>query len=258
LLYSGQVLIAGGEAGLAPNGAYNNAEVFNPATQTFTSLAVNMTSGREGHAATLLNDGTVLITGGDLPGSGSLSTAEIYNPTANTFTALSSAMTMPRILHDAVLLNGGKVLLSGGANDSNGTSVALETAELYDPTSQTFTAVSGTMTSVREQQTATLLNDGTVLEAGGTDGTNVFNTAEIYTASRLNNLASITIAPGTPSVPLGTAQLLIAIGTFGDGSMQILSSVLWSSSSYVSAVSNVQPHFRDPEHSAFRCHDHTS
>jgi len=74
---------------------------------------------------------------------------------------------------------------SGGETDSGGNSTALNSAEVYDPTSLTFTAVPGNMTSVREHQTATLLNDGTVLEDGGTDGPNVFNTAEIYTTSKL-------------------------------------------------------------------------
>jgi Transposase IS66 family len=102
----------------------------------------------------------------------------------------------PRIFHDAILLNGGQVLLSGGEDDSNGSSTALSTAELYNPTTQLFTATAGNMTSVREHQTATLLNDGTVLEDGGTDGTNSFNTAEIYTASQLTGLTSIAISPG--------------------------------------------------------------
>lgn len=231
LLQNGQVLIAGGETDPTPSGAYNTAEIFNPQTWTFSPLTVNMVSAREGHAATLLNDGTVLITGGDLPPTGSLSTAEVYNSTSNTFTAVSTTMTTPRIYHDAVLLNGGNVLLSGGENDSSGgTSVALNTAELYNPTTQTFTATTGNMTSVREHQTATLLNDGTVLEDGGTDGTNVFNTAEIYTTSKLTGLASIAISSPAPSAPLGSQQLLVATGTFNGGSTQILSSVLWSSS----------------------------
>ena len=239
LLQNGQVLITGGETDPTPSGAYNTAEIFNPTTWTFSPVSANMISGREGHAAMLLNDGTVLITGGDNPPSGSLNTAEIYNSTSNTFTAVSAAMTSPKIFHDAVLLNGGQVLLSGGENDSGGTSAALNTAELYDPTAQTFTAVAGNMTSVREHQTATLLNDGTVLEDGGTDGTNIFSTAEIYTASQLSGLTSITISPASPSVPLGSQQLLTATGTFSSGATQVLSSILWSSSSTsVSAVSN--------------------
>jgi len=231
LLQNGQVLIAGGETDPTPSGAHNSAEIFNPTTWTFTPLAVTMTSAREGHAATLLNDGTVLITGGDLPPTGSLNTAEIYNAAANTFAAVSAAMTSPRIFHASVLLNGGQVLLSGGENDSNGTSVALNTAELYNPTAQTFTATPGSMTTVREHQTATLLNDGTVLEGGGTDGTNTFNTAEIYATSKLTGLASIAISPAAPSVPLGSQQLFVATGTYSGGATQILSSVLWSSSS---------------------------
>ena len=231
MLQNGQVLITGGEADPTPSGAYNTAEIFNPQTWIFSPLSVTMISAREGHAATLLNDGTVLITGGDLPPTGSLNTAEIYNPTSNAFTAVSATMTSPRIFHDSVLLNGGKVLLMGGESDSGGTSTALNTAELYDPTAQTYNAVSGTMTSVREHQTATLLNDGTVLETGGTDGTNVFNTAELYTTSKLVGLTSISISPASPSVPLGSQQMLVATGTFSGGGTQVLSSVLWSSSS---------------------------
>ena len=231
LLQNGQVLIAGGETDPTPSGAYNNAELFNPRTWVFSPVSASMVSSREGHTATVLNDGTVLIAGGDLPGAGSLTTAEIYNPSASTFTAVSGTMTSARIFHDAVLLNGGKVLLLGGESDSGGTSAALNTAELYDPTAPTFTAVGGNMTSAREHQTATLLNDGTVLETGGTDGTNFFNTAEIYTTSKLTGLASISISPTSPTVPLGSQQLLMATGTFSGGSTQVLSSVLWSSSS---------------------------
>ena len=95
------------------------------------------------------------------------------------------------------------------------------------------------MTSVRLHQTATLLNDGTVLEDGGTDGTNIFNTAEIYTTSKLAGLTSIAVAPASPSIPIGAQQLLVATGTFSDGSTQVLSSAQWTSSSpSVSAVSN--------------------
>ncbi|HYM79487.1 MAG TPA: choice-of-anchor D domain-containing protein [Candidatus Dormibacteraeota bacterium] len=239
LLQNGQVLIAGGETDPTPSGAYNTAEVFNPLTWRFTALPANMTTGREGHSATLLNDGTVLLAGGDLPGAGSLSTAEIFSPSSSTFSAISATMSSPRIFHDAVLLNGGKVLLSGGVSDAGGSTAALSTAELYDPTAQTFTAASGNMTTVREHQTATLLNDGTVLEDGGTDGTNIFNTAEIYTTSKLTGLASISVTPASLSIPAGAQQLLTATGTFSGGGTQTLSSVIWSSSSAsVLGVSN--------------------
>jgi hypothetical protein len=239
LLQNGQVLIAGGETDPTPTGSLNTAEIFNPATWTFTALSVNMTSAREGHTATLLNNGQVLLTGGDPPGAGTVNTAEIYDPASKTFTALSSTMTTFRMYHDAVLLNGGKVLLSGGGSDSGGSSTVLNSAEVYDPTSQTFTAVAGNTTGIGEYQTATLLNDGTVLLDGGTNGTSIFNTAEIYTTSKLTGLTGISISPASPSVPLGSQQLLTATGTFSGGGTQVLSSVSWSSSSTaVSAVSN--------------------
>jgi hypothetical protein len=235
VLQNGQVLIAGGERDAIPTGAFNTAELFNLVNQTFTPVPVPMAAPREGHAATLLNDGQVLITGGDNPPSGSLNSAEIYDPPSNTFMAVASPLTVPRISHLMTLLNGGKVLIAGGATDSNTGSTAPNSAELYDPTTQSFVPV-GNMTSVRERQTATLLNDGTVLEDGGTDGSNTFGTANIYTSSRLNGLASIAISPSAPSLGSGAQQLFTAVGTFGDGSTQTLASVQWTSSSSATAT----------------------
>jgi hypothetical protein len=238
MLQNGKVLIAGGDADPAPNAAFNSAELFDPVAQVFTSVPVPMTAMREGHAAALLNNGQVLITGGDLPGTGSLSSAEVYDPTSNTFAALTSTMTVPRITHAMNLLNGGKVLITGGATDASGSSTPLSSAEVYDPASQTFTATSS-MTSVRDRQSTSLLNDGTVLVDGGTDGVNILNTAELYMTSQLKGLASITIAPASPTIGLGLQQAFTAVGTFGDGSSQNLASAIWSSSNAgVATVTN--------------------
>ena len=154
-----------------------------------------MTTAREGHAAVLLNNGQVLITGGNDPGTGSLNTAELYDPSSDVFIAVTGAMTTPRISHAMTLLNGGQVLIVGGASGASGT--ALASTETYNPASQLFTAA-GSMASAREYQTDTLLNDGTVFIAGGTDGTNIFNTAELYMPSQLNGLTSIAVTPSQP------------------------------------------------------------
>ena len=72
MLPSGTILLAGGYITVAlPNGTTetnitNTAEVFHPASRTFTSLLPNtMTAaGRNGHKATLLPSGKVLLEEG--------------------------------------------------------------------------------------------------------------------------------------------------------------------------------------------------
>ena len=67
------------------------------------------------------------------------------------------------------------MLIAGGI-----VQVGVFTAELFDPTTGTFT-LTGSLTIPRYQHTATLLNDGTVLVVGGRiDGSQVISTAEIY------------------------------------------------------------------------------
>jgi hypothetical protein len=79
----------------------------------------------------LLNDGTVLLTGG-IVFSGSyytgLSNAEIFDPAAATFTATGS-MTIDRRDHSANLLNDGRVLVTGGFDQLR--NAYLASAELY-------------------------------------------------------------------------------------------------------------------------------
>ena len=203
LLSNGLVLITGGGI---DGVTYNTAEMYDPVANTFTALSATMTSVRSSHTATLLlPSGLVLLTGG-VRGSGKgsssdFNTAEVYDPVANTFTALSATMTTARYAHTATRLSNGQVLIAGGAHGSLSNPVGLNTAEVYDPVADTFTALSAAMTSVRALHTATLLLNGEVLITGGAKIATVtaLNTAELYTSGPANT------ATTTPTqLPTGT------------------------------------------------------
>src|SRR6185369_7831042 len=78
LLPSGLVLIAGGVNSATNANTTNDAQLYDPATDTFTT-AGSMGTARYYHTATLLGDGRVLIAGG-YNDQGVVETAEIYGP----------------------------------------------------------------------------------------------------------------------------------------------------------------------------------
>jgi len=128
--------VAGGAA-IFGGAAVATAELFYPATSTFSSTG-SMISGRSLHTATLLNNGQVLMAGGDASfysqnEAHSLSAAELYDPASGTFTSTAD-MTAARESHTATLLPNGEVLVVGGADGTLGysaTTTVLATAELY-------------------------------------------------------------------------------------------------------------------------------
>ncbi len=151
-----------------------------PVTATFTATG-SMTTPRETQSAVLLNDGRVLIAGGYADPGTTQGTAELYNPATGTFDK-TGLMTVPRQENTATVMANGLVLLTGGENPSSGASGGINSAELYDPTIGRFRAT-GNMVQPRRNSTATRLNDGRVLIAGGGNTTSNLGTAELYDPS---------------------------------------------------------------------------
>jgi hypothetical protein len=133
----------------------------------------SMAQPRADHTATALQDGRVLIVGGQglaVVGGGSdfHLDAEIYDPATGTFGA-TIALQQKRGAHTATLLANGRVLVVGGSASTN-------TAEIFDPATNAFAAVAATLKSCRGDHTATLLGNTKVLIAGGCS----LATAELY------------------------------------------------------------------------------
>lgn len=121
----------------------------------------SMATPRAYHTATLLPNGKVLVAGGIQATFGSpLASAELYNPSTETFSP-TGAMTTGRKGHRAALLRNGKVLVVGGAASS---SAAME---LFDPDTEQFSSAGTCPLSFTEKFAITVLDDGTVLLAGG-------------------------------------------------------------------------------------------
>ena len=228
LLANGRVLIVGGYNGAIPGtpqptdpdaGSFYTgtfpatAELYDPGTGTFTATG-NLNAARDGHTATLLSNGTVLIAGGNDSDLSlrRLASAELYDPGAGTFTATASKAA-PREGHTATLLPNGMVLIAGGDNGE------LANAELFDPRVGTFTFTDGIANS-RSDHTATLLPSGTVLVAGGSGSASDLASAELYDpqTSRFVATGSMT---GTRTLHTATllqnGMVLIAGGVYGVG-----------------------------------------
>ncbi|WP_224242475.1 kelch repeat-containing protein [Hyalangium gracile] len=172
LLPDGRLLVAGG---------YNrSAELYNPATGTWSRTADSLNTRRSA-TATLLPNGRVLFAGRGGAEWDSGISSEVYDAASGAWTA-TGGMVAPRLFHTATLLPDGRVLVTGGASAEYGGAV-LSTAEVFDPTTGTW-AATAPMRSPRRNHSATLLSNGQVLVVGGSGASGQpQNTAELYDAN---------------------------------------------------------------------------
>ena len=166
------------------SGVITPFSAFAGTSRTWTATGT-LNTPRFAHTATLLQNGQVLVTGGEDLTKNFLTSAELYDPATGKWTVTGSTAT-PRVDHTATLLPNGEVLVAGGylGLDSSYHAIYTATAELYNPSTGQWKAT-GSMTMPRGSHGVTLLANGQVLVAGGfnSDGTSG-NTAELYNPSK--------------------------------------------------------------------------
>ena len=184
VLTNGEVLIAGGATAERFLGVTNTAEIYNPATGSFTRTGpINV--ARQGATATLLSNGKVLVAGGSKFINGdAIASAELFDPSTGAWT-LTGTMNVARSQHIATLLAANGLVLVAGGGD--GDQFYTNTAELYNPATSTW-ALTGSMSVARFGHSGTQLPDHQVLVAGGQRTQNlgcppcgnIQSTAELY------------------------------------------------------------------------------
>jgi len=189
----GKVLLAGGwEKNLEADFdiVTSNAFLFDPKANAGAgawTATEPMAVPRRHHTATLLENGKVLVTGG-CPGSEigldglcyetpPEATAELYDPATGRWEP-AGQMTVGRYRHAAARLRSGEVLLAGGSPGGPDERAGMDTAEIYDPVRNAW-RTTGALGARRSDHTASTLENGKILMAGGLSG-DYLNSAEVY------------------------------------------------------------------------------
>jgi N-acetylneuraminic acid mutarotase len=180
LLLDGKVLITGGyQKNFDSRIPISSAEVFEPSSSSWSSVAP-MNVARVNHSSTLLNDGRVLVVGGNNENGDLLSSSEIYDPQTNTWSFTKNELKDARSAHFAAIMKNGKVIVMGGFGIVTDT---LNTVEVYDPALDEWSSVSSFNTG-RYRPSYSQLKDGRIMVAGGvyyTDqGEEIAKSVEIY------------------------------------------------------------------------------
>ncbi|MFI5362637.1 MAG: kelch repeat-containing protein [Elusimicrobiota bacterium] len=231
LLPNGTIVVAGGTNGTS---VITSAEIFNPATQSFTPTASPMTVPREQHTATLMPNGRVLIAGGLTTASSSttnvpVNSAEIYYPDSGFFLP-AAPMISSHSQHIALELPNGNIFVAGGFSGfSGGALTVTNIAEIYQSTTNTWIPAASMPNAPNGQPgraiaAAVELRDGTIFVCGGTNSGGdlgdslIYNPAtNVWTTLPLDPLPAGTVLQGHTATLLRDGRVLIAGGDNGFG-----------------------------------------
>jgi hypothetical protein len=121
---------------------------------------------RWGFATTVLEDGSVLVSGG-VDKNYALGSMERFDPDTLKWSVVQASIA-PRAFHTATLLDDGSVLLYGGISSLSTTTPDFTPyVERYDPATGKVSRVEAPQRALRWAHSATLLASGDVLVAGG-------------------------------------------------------------------------------------------
>lgn len=163
LLPNGKVLVVGGYS-LEPSLTFSQtAELYDPATGTWTTAATQLATARGQHAMELLPGGTAVLVIGGVNRQGFVATAEVFAVDGSSTTSMPISIT-GNLFRSALLADGSVLALADGST----------TALRFHPATSTWTT--STFSATRALPTLTVLADGRVLLAGGSN----LNTAEVF------------------------------------------------------------------------------
>lgn len=219
-LADGRVLVTGGRGGKGGSIIFIEAELYDPATGTFSDTG-SLSVRRYVASAVLLDNGRVLVAGGSNRDDGTLASAELYDPATGVFTATGSLNEARDTNAQVARLADGRVFLAGGYNDAG----PLASAEVYDPSTGEFT-LTGSLPEPRGDHTFVELADGRVLVVAGYDANFKFAlTAQLWdpATGQFSATGSLNHGRANPiAVRLVDGRVLIAGGsTTGSGDLNI-------------------------------------
>lgn len=200
-LLDGRVLVAGGQTFIPDQliEDLDSSELFDPATLTWAQVPSSIGARHNLHTATRLEDGRVLVMGGEYDGY--LKAVDLYDPIEGprgTWVEAPWFIGGGRSHHTATLLSDGDVLVTGGRSSFGPTNTSIIYSLADDGWVET-----GSLGHAREYHTATLLSDGRVLVVGGNNvdympiasaelfGGSAFEEAASMQTSRTNHTAAL-------------------------------------------------------------------
>jgi hypothetical protein len=160
----------------------------------------------------LLDDGRVLVSGGDNPSSTNQAASLIFDPRTDRFDWTGSMLEPHRRSNALVTLADGRVLVVGGLAPIADSPAfypefeELASAEVFDPATGRFTAA-GRMPSVRGRAEATLLPDGRALILHAGDHSSVFGEQLASVAIDVYDPATGKFAEMTPGAWAGSPTI---------------------------------------------------
>lgn len=169
-LPDGRVLAAGGYDGSAK---LRSSELYDPSRDLWSD-AGELSAGRFFPTMTLLKNGKVLIAGGS-----GFSSCDLFDPATGRWRPTGS-MSLPRYYHRDALLPDGRVLVTGGGAGGD-VSAVRESAEIYDPATETWTKTPPL--GIRRYGHAMVLAGGTPLLIGGENHSTALDSTELYDAA---------------------------------------------------------------------------